>query len=428
MLALFQAPFAISLKEKESIKMSKIKRIDLFTFPHSQQYGVQQAFSEGLQKSLQRLKVASSLYPYKELGSGQIIADLIKNAPDCTAGFNVTVAKHSPLEPLGLPHVAMIVDSATYFPELLQTPNAIVSFVEEDSVGFFKMLGAKHVFHFPHAIDADLLEAQNGPRDLDVVMCGSFIDSDEILATWNTLLSPYSVARLLEVAEKVLASASISHLQAFVELVEERGAFEKELVDKSIEFFDLMNSLDQYIRGVDRRRILEAIDRPVHVFGAKKYEELWKKSIKDFKKLVFHDEVPFAEIKSVLKRAKVVLNSFPMFKRGLHERMLTSLACGASVLGNDNVYVQSEFGSSPLAILNILSPNYNQVNMLIDAALKNEEARFDAVVATHDTIRSKHTWDVRARMLLEILPPMLDEIRKNNPVGISHLFAKGDES
>ncbi|MCE5293760.1 MAG: hypothetical protein LLF94_04005, partial [Chlamydiales bacterium] len=114
----------------------KIKRIDLFTFPHNHQYGVQQAFSEGLQKALLRLGVQSDLFAYKELGAGQILAELVKNAPNCTAGFSVTVAKHSPLEPLGIPHVSFIVDSATYFPELLQNPDAIMSFVDEDSVKF----------------------------------------------------------------------------------------------------------------------------------------------------------------------------------------------------------------------------------------------------------------------------------------------------
>lgn len=413
---------------KKVIKQGNMpmQRIDLFTFEHSQQYGVQQAFSEGLQKSLQCLGVMSSLFPYKALGDGQIIAELIKNAPDCTAGFNVTVAKHSPLEPLGIPHLAMIVDSATYFTELLKTPNALVSFVDEDSVGFFKMLGMKYVFHLPHAIDASVLEARNAERDLDVVMTGSYIDADEIVTTWNTLLSPQSVKRLLDIAENVLESDRLSHLQAFVELVEERGDFEKELVDKSIEYFDLMNSLDQYIRGVDRRRILEAIDMPVHIFGAKKYEGLWKKAIKGSKKLTFHDEVPFSQMPAVLKRSRVVINSFPMFKRGLHERMLLSLACGASVVCNDNIYVQTQFSPS-LAIGNYLSPRYSQVNAFIEAALKDEETRHAAVIGTHDAIRSKHTWDVRAKQLIDVLGPMLDEISKNNPVGISHLFAKGKE-
>lgn len=402
-----------------------MQRIDLFTFEHSQQYGVQQAFSEGLQKALLSLGVKSSLFPYKELGDGRILAELIKNAPDCTAGFNVTVANHSPLEPLGIPHVAMIVDSATYFTELLKIPNAIVSFVEEDSVGFFKMLGMKYVFHLAHAVDESMLNDQNTFRDLDVVMCGSCIDPDEILTTWNTLLSAQSVARLVEVAEMVLASERLSHLQAFVELIEERGDFEKELVDKSIEFFDLMNSLDQYIRGVDRIRIVDAIDRPVHIIGAKKYEAVWAKAIKNSKKLVFHNEVPFGEMPAILMRSRVVINSFPMFKRGLHERMLMSLACGASVLGSDNLYVQSSFPAS-LAVGSYLSPQYGRANAFIEAALQDEEARHCAVVATHHTIKSHHTWNVRAKQLVQMLEPILAERKKHTPVGISHLFAKND--
>ncbi len=401
----------------------KIKRIDLFTFEKGQQYGVQGVFSEGLQEAFEQLGVASSLFSYKELGDGLVIGALLRTNPDCTAGFNVTVAKHSPLEPLGIPHLSMIVDSATYFPELLQNPNAIVSFVDEDSVGFFKMLGKKYVFHLPHAIDNNALTEQNANRDLDVVMCGSYIDSSEILATWKSLLSPKMVLRLVEVAETVLASTHISHLKALVGLIERRDDFEKELLEKSIDYFDLANSLDQYIRGVDRIGILEAIERPVHIFGAKKDEDLWSKSISNPKKLIFHGEVPYKEMSAILRRSRIVINSFPMFKRGLHERVLLSLASGASVVGSDNIYMQKCFGVTP-ALMPSTFPDYAKVNVLIDAALKDEDARFSAVVATHDTIRAEHTWDVRAKTLLEKIPSMLEEIHKTSQEGISHLFGK----
>ncbi len=400
----------------------KIQRIDLFCSPSNQQYGVQRAFSEGLQKSLLRLGIASSL-----LDESKILEELVKNKPDCTAGFSVTVGKHSSAEPLGIPHLSMILDSATYFPELLQNPNAIVSFVDEDSVGFFKMLGVKYVFNFGHAIDKDLLDENtlNEKRDLDVVMMGSYIDADAILAIWKDLLSTDAQNELLNIAERVLASPTLSHLQAFVELIEKKGDFEKELLAKSIQFFDMLNSLDQYIRAIDRRSIVEALDRPVHIFGAKQYIELWQKSVKDPKKLIFHPEVAFKELPALLKRSRIVINSFPMFKRGLHERLLMALSCGASVLCNDNVLVQKTFGKSS-AILKYLFPDYAKANQLIEACLQDEQARLKAVFDTHPTIREKHTWDVRAHALLTILPSFLEDIRKNNSEGIKHLFANND--
>ncbi len=370
----------------------KIKRIDLFTFPNAHQYGVQQAFSEGLQKSLERLGVASSLYPYKELGAGSVLAALVQNSPDYTVGFNVTVGQYSPLEPLGIPHLAIIIDLACYFPELFRNQNALAAFVDEDSVGFYKMLSGKNAIYLPHAIDKELIVEQNSKRDLDIVMCGSFMDAEDIANTWDNLLSEKNASRMRSMAECVLASSHISPLQVFVEEVNAKGEFEKELLDKAIDYFDLLTSLDQYIRGIDRIRILQAIERPIHIFGPTS----WKKYLQN---AIFHPEVPYKEVHTIFRRSKIIINSFPMFKRGLHERLLLALASGASVLHNKNLAVQQAFGE----LLPYLAPDYKGVNASIETALSDEEARYAKVSATHTTIKSQHTWDERAKQLITFL-------------------------
>lgn len=373
-----------------------MQRIDLFTFGHKQQYGVQEAFSCGLQKALQRAHVASTLYPYQELGTGSLLAALVQNRPDYTAGFNVTVAEHSPLEPLAIPHLAMILDSASYFPELLNNPKALVSFVDNESVAFFQKLGCKNVFFLPHAIERECIqEAQVDKKDLDVVLTGSYIDPEAIVGTWRDLVSAESFNELTTLSEQVLASATLSPLRAFVELIEKHGAFEQELMQKGISFYDLLNSIDHYIRGMDRKRLVEAIDRPVHIFGAKQYERFWPKQC------IFHDEVPYSQLHQIFSRARIVLNSMPMFKHALHERLLMSLAYNASVISTDSLYLRSQFPESK-AISYYLSPNYTSVNDIIEEMLKDEPARLKAVQATHP-ILSHHTWDVRAKELLNYL-------------------------
>lgn len=372
-----------------------LQRIDFFTFSAGQQYGVQQAFSAELQKALSRLNVAGSLYPFEELGAGTVIKELVTNTPDCTAGFNVIVREHSLIEPLGLPHLSIIVDAAHYFPELIRAKNSIAAFVDEDSLGLYRVLGGKNGFFFPHAIERELLCAENHERDLDIVMLGSFIDPEEVLSIWTALLSKKSVDTIVQLCEKVLASDHLSHIRAFVELVEEKGEFEQELIAKSLDYFDILNTIDRYIRAVDRKRIVDAIERPIHLFGKEKY-----------KNTIFHGEVPFIEMPKVLSRARIVINSFPMFKRGLHERLLSSLACGASVLANDTFFLQETFGRNRLALL-----NYSNVNEQIEKALGDEEARFKAVVATHDVIRREHTWDERAKQLVEVLPGFIKRVQ-----------------
>lgn len=396
-------------------------RIDLFSNTSGHQYGVQKSFTEALQAAFHRNNVESSIYSYNELGEGKVIGELVKNRPDCTAGFNVTVAKHSPLEPLSIAHLSMILDSASYFPELLHAPNSIVSFVDEDCVSFFKLLGKKHVFYLPHACTVDFGQNLHLDRDLDIVLLGSYFDKDEVLQSWQEHLSPKAVDSLLDIAERALASATHSHLELFVKLVEEKGAFEKELVQKSINYFDILSSIELYMRAVDRIGLLEAIDYPIHIFGAKKYEASWKKAIRSSKKCIFHPEVSFSAVPDILLRTRICINSVPTYKRGLHERLLLALACGSSVLTNDNVKLQEAFGASS-ALLPYLYPNYEKVNSLIEATLSDEGERKTNAVATHDILRRHHSWDARAKYLVELLPPILAQIQDENQGGISHLF------
>lgn len=407
----------------------KLKQIDFFKNTKSQ-YGVLSAFSAGLQKALARQDVRTHDLDMDSLSQGEIVAKLAKNRPDCTAGFNVIMPKHSAIEPLGIPHLSLIVDCATYYPELLKTEHVVATFVEEDSCGFLKILGFPNVLFLPHAIDRELLapkaqeEVKATKRDLDVVMCGSYYSSDEILTAWKELLSPSAVKQLMDMAEEVMASTHRTHLQAFVELVEQQGAFEKELLKKKIEYFDLMNSLELYIRSVDRVRHLQAIDGyDIHIFGAKAYEEGWKRELKGKKRLFFHPEVPHDELPKIFRRARVVLNSLPTIKRGFHERLLLALSQGASVLGNGNVYIESQFPESK-ALLNILPPNYAKANSLLADAFKDEEARLADVLFTHATIGEHHTWDQRAKTLLKKLPAILTEMQGKNKQVVPSFFTR----
>jgi len=407
----------------------KLKHIDFFKNTKSQ-YGVLPAFSVGLRRALERQKVHTNDFDMEALSHGEIVAKLAKNRPDCTAGFNVVIPKHSAIEPLGIPHLSLIVDCATYYPELLQTDHVVASFVEEDSCGFLRMLGFSNVLFLPHAIDRELVSPKNlkeitsEKRDLDVVMCGSYYSADEIVSAWKELLSPSAVTHLIELAEEVMSSTHRTHLQAFVELVEKQGPFEKELLKKKIEYFDLMNSLELYIRSIDRVRFLQAIDGyDLHIFGAKQYEEGWMRELKGKKRLFFHPEVLHDELPKVFRRARCVLNSLPTIKRGFHERLLVALSQGASVLGNDNVYIQSQFPLSK-ALLNIMPPNYSRANALLDAAFKDEATRLEDVIATHTTIREHHTWDERAKTLLKKLPPLLQQLQGQNKQVVPSFFSR----
>lgn len=373
--------------------------------------GVLEAFTDGLAKALAKQGVAVTSYGWDEYENGKCIAKIAQNPPDCTIGFNILLPEDSPLKELNIPHYAPLCDCATYYPELRLSDHMLASFMEQDSYGFYKRLGVENIFFMPHAINAGAISQDKGMRDLDIVMAGSFILPEAISKIWGEQLTPQSRDDMLAIAERVLASPNVSHLQAFTELVEQHGSFEKELLSKKLDFFSQLNMLEVYIRNVDRLRLIQAIEgRTVHIFSAKPFAESWKRALKDKKNVQFYDEVPFNELPAIFGRARCVINSIPTIKRGLHERLLLALASGASVLGNDNLFIQSQFPASS-ANLTYLSPDYKKVNTLLDQAFSNEEKRLADVFATQKIIQENHTWDARAKTLIETLPPFLRRLQ-----------------
>lgn len=387
-----------------------MKRIDFFTNTKSQ-YGVLAAFENGLQQALRRSGVVSQTFDILSDSEGYILSHFAKDMPDCTIGFNV-IPSYLSFEQLGIPHIALIVDCVTYYPEIFECKNAVVGFVEEDSCGFLRQCGHKYVIFFPHAIDKNQIKStfREEKRDLDVVMCGSFTDSELIRASWRLLLSKKAQDLLVDMAEQVLASTHMTHLEIFVKEMEKAGFFAQEIKEKGIPAFTLINWLEMYIRGLDRVRFIQAIDADVHIFGLKQEQEQWKEALKGKKNLIFHEAVPYEKLPELFSRARVVLNSMVTIKRGLHERLLLALAQGASVLTNDNIFLEKTFGQHK-ALLAVTSHNYSIVNTLLAEAFQDEEKRLRDVLSTHKIITEQHTFDVRAKMLQDVLPPIIQEIR-----------------
>jgi len=376
------------------------------------QAGVLQAFTEGLQEAFNRLGVTTASYDFEAFESGKCISEIAARNADCTIGFNILLPEDSPLSQLKIPHYAPLCDSATYYPELRLSNHMLASFMEQDSYGFLKRLGVENIFFLPHAISGALLSQKVHKRDLDVVMAGSFINPEAICKVWDEQLSAKSVQAMLDIAERVLASSQLSHLQAFTELVEEHGDFEKELLSKKLDFYSQLNMLEVYIRNTDRLRIVQNIENyTVHIFCSSAFQLNWQKALKGQKNIQFHDEVSFKDLGTIFSRAKAIINSIPTIKRGLHERLLLALASGASVLGNENVFITSQL-QAPKALLNILSPNYKNANAMLDETFDNEEARLADVFSTHKIIKEHHTWDVRAKTLMTTLPPFLRRLNQ----------------
>ncbi len=389
--------------------MSKISRIDVFKNTKSQ-YGVLASFTTSLQQALRRSGISSRTFDILTQSEGTILSHFAKEMPDYTIGFNV-IPHHLSFEQLGIPHIALVVDCATHYPELLQCKSAIAAFVEQDSCDLFRLIGHKRVLFFPHAIDEKWLKGRQMParRDLDIVLCGSYADSELVRGVWKMLFSEYVQEKLCDIAEKAIASASVTHMEMLMDEMEKGGNFADEIKEKKISAFDLMNWMELYMRGVDRLRFLQALqDVDIHIFAGKKDLEQWEQALRGKKRLFFHEEVAYEELADVFARARIVLNSMPTIKKGLHERLLFALSQGASVLNNASDFVCTAFPQR-LAVLSVQPPEYDRANELVQEVFQNEEARQEEVRAAQKYIGEGHTFDARVAYLKEMIPQIIQE-------------------
>jgi len=241
--------------------------------------------------ALRRKKIACRIYDITKEDEAEILASFVKEAPDYTLGFNFLISTHSFLEPLGIPHIALMVDSATYYPQLINAPHTLACFVESDSCEFIKLFGNTKTLFLPHAIERELVDSTleeeivQAKRDFDVTISASYIDPDGIYENWKELFSQKTVAFLDEMVESTLASKEICHVLNFLQSLQTKQEIAQEIRDKELPIFDLINSVEKVMRGRDKIRLLKALNGfHLHIFGSNKMKSAGRGSCKTKKR------------------------------------------------------------------------------------------------------------------------------------------------
>lgn len=87
-------------------------------------------------------------------------------------------------------------------------------------------------------------------------------------------------------------------------------------------------------------------------------------------------------------------------KHGAHERIFSSFACGALPLSSESVFLKEQFNENEDLLF--YRPNHwSEANLKIEEILKDENHRCEMVKKGYDKTMRDHTWDHRAKSLLE---------------------------
>jgi len=394
-----------------------IRRIDLFMPPFSQ-YGLLHHFTKQMYEALMRHGVEARLLEADYHNPKKFLDAIFASPPECTLSFNGLLPDSEGrffCDLVKIPHIACLVDSPNRFVELIKSKRTIVTCVDRFSCNFFQGLGLPHVFFMPHAVSPSLCPPkEEGKKEYDAVLLASFIDYEAIRNGWADKYPTAVHWALHEAAEEALRNGERSYVEIFVE------AFDRQLqtlggVDpRTINLVAILQDLEDYINGKDRVELVRSLQGiRLDIFSQAKEEE-WKKYLgKEFGNVQLHGAIPFDEALEVMKLSRVILNSCPSLRLGGHERVFAGLACGAALLSSDSAYLRETFTAGK-DILFYQHGDRNGIANMVESLIKDEGKRFELANRGREVVMEYHTWDERAKMLLQRVPSMLDAINGVN--------------
>jgi len=314
-------------------------------------YGSTLHFAKAFSQALERKGVTSRLHWIADGHFFHAFHEITQDPPNLTCSFSDVHLSGNPIGDLWqIPHLSLLIDPAIYFLHQLKGKYSWVSCVDQGDVEFVRKLNFERVFYLPHGGDRELVTPPAKKRPYDVVFFGSCTEH----ATQDE--------KVLVASERVLSPENISILHALTDL----NIYEELLPRYHTE-------VDLYTRFHDRINLLRSLkSHNVHIWG----NGPWEKYVPN---ATVHPPVPFDQTLEIMKQAKVVVNSSPRFKQGLHERILYGSLCGAAVLsahGGGYTYRYGEWEDQSFE-------NWEEV-------AKKSQAQ----------VLAEHTWDHRAKTLL----------------------------
>lgn len=388
---------------------SSLKRICLIS--NYNLYESKRHFTLKLAEAMRRKGIETLHIDVKESAlTAETLGTIARFNPNLTCSFNT-------LRPIGpdtflwdylqIPHWSILLDPVIYSMELTRGPYAMVSSIDLEDCEALQAQGMENSFFFPHAVERELIHTGEAEKPYDVVFLGSCYDYESLEALWIKE-QPKAIHTLIQEASHLVLSDSSTSISKALQLASQHFPSPEKL-DLPMLFY----CIDRYTRGKDRVELIRSIkEAKVHVFGASAEDEItsakgWDYYLANCKNVTLHPPVSFIEGLEILKKSKIALNSVPFFKKGSHERVFTSLSCGAVPLTTATDYWLENFRVGKEIETYSLGNNYQEVDAQINTLLADETRRQGIVAQGAAVVQNTHTWDQRVDTLLEILPPLL---------------------
>lgn len=297
---------------------------------------------------------------------------------------------------------SFLVDHPYYHHMRLLVPhtNHIVSCIDHAHVQYLKQYypNIKASYYMPHGGNIPSTQIKDfNDRKYNVVFLGSYSDTQPL----ETFIDS-----LPDLVKMIINQVIENYYTVWTEPLENlyTHEFNKYHLDLSKEEFPAFMHeivyIDQYIRAINRELILNTLTANgivVDVFGAN-----WEcYECPNSENLHIHGHINYTEALDVMCNSKLVLNPLPLFTNGSHERVFTSMLCGALCVSEQNMYLSKEF-TDGVDIAFFQMHNLPQLPKIIQALLKHPIEAAAIAKKGHTIAAKNHTWKKRAADILEI--------------------------
>lgn len=247
----------------------------------------------------------------------------------------------------------------------------------------------KHT-NFPHATDLNFWEKKDTEKSIDLVFMGSIGDCESMIEEIKQSTDKETFDFIMNLYALWTKYPNSSFWQIY-ELLSKDNNFEMPVNEYQFVFSKLA-PLVLYKKRIQMIQSLK--DFNVKIFG----KGPWNKYIQG--KAEYMGPCDVIESIDIVNKSKIVLHNHPQqIVFGLHERVLNAAATETFVLSTQNAAIISEFGTN----MDYFEANYENANYLVSHYLKHADERQEKAKNSREIVVKNHTWDVRAKQILDIV-------------------------
>lgn len=254
-------------------------------------------------------------------------------------------------------YVTWLVDHPVLFEKRLMKHrhmnNLWIACVDRTHVKFLKEVMQYHnVFYFPHFGSASSSEKQYYDRKINVFFPASYIDTE----TFAKNNSDWRTGAVKVISDQVIDELKKNNhicIECAVKNVLERVGekVDRQLLAECMEVFG--NYVESYISKYYRNKIVKGLlDEGISLtVVGRNWNSFEEKHQYGDRLNILSENMTYKEVLECMGNSKMVLNVFPWFRDGSHERITSALLNGAVCLSDQNEYTKRFLNNEVSAIL-----------------------------------------------------------------------------